>query len=255
MRRKIIAGNWKMHKTIAEAVAFIEVLGKNFPRQIDIEAWIAPPFTALEASASLVKELGLHIPIGGQNMHEAAHGAFTGEISGTMLKEVGCSFCILGHSERRHLFYETDQLINAKVRRALEIGLTPILCIGEKEQERERGEYMGVMELQLAAGLAGIETSLLQRVVIAYEPVWAIGTGKTATPEIAQETHRRIRLFLAKRWGESMGKQLSILYGGSVKKENIEALLGQPDIDGALIGGASLEAEQFIEIIKKVAKQ
>lgn len=243
-----------MHKTIAEAVAFFHALKSEFPREKGAEVWIAPPFTTIQACAALTKELGLHVAIGGQNMHEAVNGAFTGEISGTMLKEAGASFCILGHSERREFFHETDQKINAKIRRALEAGLTPILCVGEKEAQRMSGDYMGVIEIQLAAGLAGVDTNQLKRLVIAYEPVWAIGTGKTATPEIAQETHRRMREFIAKRWGESIAGLLPILYGGSVKSDNIALLLSEPDIDGALIGGASLEAKHFLEIINKAPK-
>ncbi len=243
-----------MHKTIAESIAFFQTLKSELSGQTTVQIWVAPPFTAISACATAVKELGLPVSIGGQNMHEATHGAFTGEISGGMLKEAGSSFCIIGHSERREIFHETDQKTGSKVRRALESGLTPILCVGEKEAQRESGEYMGVIELQLAAGLTGVETSQLKRLVIAYEPVWAIGTGKTATAEIAQETHRQIRQFIAKRWGDSIAIQLPILYGGSVKSDNIVTLFEGPDIDGALIGGASLEAKSFAEIINKVTK-
>ncbi len=254
MRKKIIAGNWKMHKTIAEALDFFQKIQVQLPKQLSTEIWIAPPFTALHACAVFVKQHGLQVGIGGQTMHEAVQGAFTGEVSGEMLKEAGAMFCILGHSERRTIFHETDGCINAKVRRALEVGLVPLLCIGEKEAEREKGDYMNLLELQLAAGLAGVETAHLKRLVIAYEPVWAIGTGKTATPQLAQETHRRIRSFIAKRWGESIAGSLPLLYGGSVKPENIAELLGQPDIDGALIGGAALEVKTFVTILNTIAK-
>lgn len=243
-----------MHKTIAEAGVFLRGIQGHVPSRPGMEIWIAPPFTALHACMAFVKQHDLRVVIGGQTMHEAAQGAFTGEISGMMLRETGASFCILGHSERRALFHETDGIINAKVRRALETELTPLLCIGEKEAERESGDYMNLLELQLASGLAGIETAHLKRLVIAYEPVWAIGTGRTATPEVAQETHKKIRGFIARRWGESIAGSLPILYGGSVKPDNIAELLDQPDIDGALIGGAALEVRTFVAILNNVEK-
>ncbi len=254
MRKKIIAANWKMHKTIAETVDFLHRMKGHLPQASNFEAWVAPPFTSLHAAAETVKKENLPILIGGQNMHEASQGAFTGEISSAMLKDAGANFCIVGHSERRHLFHETDEQIAAKVRKGLEAGLTILLCVGEHEAERDSGEYMNLIELQLASGLAGVATSHFKKLVIAYEPVWAIGTGKTATPEIAQETQRKIREFLGKRWGESLANTLSILYGGSVNSANAAELASQPDIDGVLIGGASLEAKTFLEILNKVVK-
>jgi triosephosphate isomerase (TIM) len=254
MRKKIIAGNWKMHKTIAEAIAFLHGVQEPIRDRSDIDIWIAPPFTAIHASAMFVKQHGLKIRIGGQTMHEAVQGAFTGEVSGAMLKEAGASFCILGHSERRHLFHETDAAIHAKIARAFETEITPLLCIGEKEHEREQGDYMNLLEMQLASALADRKTNDLKNLVVAYEPVWAIGTGKTATSDIAQETHWQIRDFIAKRWGRELAQSLRILYGGSVKPDNIGELLDQPDIDGALIGGAALDAKTFVSILNNVAK-
>jgi len=243
-----------MHKTIAEATVFFHTLKEEFPKKSEALVWIAPPFTAIHSCATLVKELGLSIAIGGQTMHQATQGAFTGEISGAMLQEAGASFCLLGHSERRELFHETDATVNAKVRRALELNLIPVLCIGEKDSQRANGEYMHVVEQQLAAGLTGVESRFFKHLVIAYEPIWAIGTGNIATPEIAQEMHQGIRSFVAKRWGNSIAKQLPIIYGGSVKSDHIDALLKQPDIDGVLIGGAALDPKHFAEIINKASK-
>jgi triosephosphate isomerase len=233
MRKKIIAANWKMHKTVEQTTDFLrELASHDFPG----EAWVAPPFTSLHIAAEFVRSRGIKIQIGGQNMHEASHGAFTGEISGSMLKEAGATFCIIGHSERRNLFHESDHQINAKLRSAFAAGLTPIFCIGEHEAARDSGEFMEQIELQISA----------------YEPVWAIGTGKAATPQIAQETHRRIRSYIAKRWGDSIADTLPLLYGGSANEANAGHLLSESDIDGLLIGGASLEVKTFLAILSQV---
>lgn len=250
MRKKIIAANWKMHKTVAQTTAFLQEFQATKPSPYEI--WVAPPFTSLFAAAEFIKSHKMTLRLGGQNMHESAQGAFTGEVSGAMLKEAGATFCIIGHSERRSLFHETDDRIHAKVKRALEVGLTPLLCIGEQEAARDSGEYMEHLELQLASALEGLDPSHLKHLCLAYEPVWAIGTGRAATPQIAQETQLAIRTFISKKWGAPLAAALPILYGGSVNVENASSLLAQPDIDGALIGGASLEAKSFLDLLRRV---
>lgn len=232
---KIIAGNWKMYKTIGESVQFLKTL---IPLVSNASAtvMIAPSFTAIAECSKIVR--GTNLLIGGQNMSDSEEGAFTGEISARMLKDAGASFVILGHSERRQIFGETDALIHRKLSRAIADGLPAILCIGETQQERDQGHSETVLKKQLDACLKSL---VLKNVMIAYEPVWAIGTGKTATPEMAQEMHKKIRAHV--------GERLPILYGGSVKPANIDSLLIQPDIDGALIGGASLEVEAFAKMV------
>lgn len=247
MRKKIIAANWKMHKTIGETEKFLKELSS---RDLPHEAWIAPPFTSIHAAVAIAASAKGKIHIGGQNMHSALSGAFTGEISGPMLKEAGASFCILGHSERRNLFHENDAQINAKLKSAFHVGLMPLFCVGENLSARESGEFMAQIELQLSSGLSGIEASQFDRLAIAYEPVWAIGTGKAATAQIAQETHKMIRDYMGKKWGEGIAKALPILYGGSVNAANAKQLLSEPDIDGLLIGGASLEVKSYVEILR-----
>ena len=239
-RPVIIAGNWKMHKTIGEATQFIEAL-KNRVENSTCRIYIAPPFTAISACAKAAK--GTPIVIGAQNMSDVDEGAYTGEISGCMLKEAGAQFVILGHSERRLHFGETDEHIHHKLKRAILEEIPAILCIGESEKDREKGHFEKVLIKQLDGCLAGLTQDELENVVVAYEPVWAIGTGKTATPKIAQETHAIIRKYV--------GENTPILYGGSVKPSNIETLLNQPDIDGALIGGASLDVEAFTTMVQR----
>lgn len=241
-RIPIIAGNWKMYKTTEEARAFIGSLASHVGPERRV--LLGVPFTALEGAVQAAR--GSRIEIGAQNMHDMVEGAFTGEISARMLKTSGVSFVILGHSERRQLFGETNAFIHRKVVRALQKGLLPILCIGELLQERESGKHLDVLKLQLEDCLHGVNA---EQVVIAYEPVWAIGTGKTATPEVAQEVHAFIRAWLGQKYGSSSARKISILYGGSVKPDNIGALMGQDDIDGVLVGGASLEVEAFVKII------
>ncbi len=238
-RTPIIAANWKMYKTGAEAQEFLtQIKGKIAS---SVKVFIAPSFTALPVMTS--KE----VVLGAQNMHEAEEGAFTGEISARMLKDAGARFVILGHSERRRLFHESDGLIHQKLKKAISSGLLPILCVGETLEARESKKTFDVLSTQLKTALAGISPS---EIVLAYEPVWAIGTGKTATPEIAQEAHLFCRGFLQKLWGEDHAAKTPILYGGSVTPETASALAKQPDIDGALVGGASLDVAKFIQIIQ-----
>jgi triosephosphate isomerase len=247
MRLPLMAGNWKMHKTVAEAVDLVEALLAGVGDAHDREVVICPPFTALYPLAPLLSDSS--IQLGAQNMYGASQGAFTGEISPVMLLELNCRYVILGHSERRQVFGEDDALINAKVKVAIELGLRPILCIGETKQQRDAGQAEETTLGQLRAGLGGLAAERLRDVVIAYEPVWAIGTGATATPADAQAMHAAIRAALAEHYGQGLADTIRILYGGSVKPDNIDLLMGQTDIDGALVGGASLQAESFLRIV------
>jgi triosephosphate isomerase len=245
-REVVIAGNWKMYKTIEEAQSFIYELmamGTNPTSSI----YIAVPFTALSAASTAAK--GSSIRVGAQNMHDATEGAYTGEISGKMLLDAGAQFVILGHSERRHLFGETNEFINRKVKAALKLGIRPILCIGETLQEREENKTENVLQNQLESCLSGISENELRKILIAYEPVWAIGTGRTASSEQAEEMHRFCRGLLSSKWGGEAAESISILYGGSVKPENTRALMEQKNIDGVLVGGASLTVDSFNKII------
>jgi triosephosphate isomerase len=241
-----IVGNWKMYKTAAAAREFIAAL-QPLIAPVCARVCLAVPFTALEAAVAAAKGTGIRI--GAQNMHDQNEGAFTGEISACMLQESGVSFVLLGHSERRQYFAETNSFIHRKVQRALEARLIPILCIGEQFQERERGDQKKVLQMQLEECLQEIFPDEASRIIIAYEPVWAIGTGKTATPGIAQEMHQFIRNWLGKRFGSESAGKMSLLYGGSVKPDNIAELMVQTDIDGALVGGASLNVESFAQIV------
>ncbi len=240
-RNPIIAANWKMYKTGVEAETFIRALKKDLPNP-SCQVFIAPPFTALP----LISRSEPYV-IGAQNMHEAEEGAYTGEISATMLKDAGARFVILGHSERRRLFHETDERIHLKLKQALTHHLLPILCVGETLEKRQEGKTFDVLAAQLKTALGNIPPGDL---VIAYEPVWAIGTGKTATPEIAQEAHRFCRGVIEEVWGKKISEKTPILYGGSVTPETASGLALQPDIDGALVGGASLDVTKFIKIIQ-----
>lgn len=250
-RVPLLAGNWKMHGTQAETRALAGALARSVGDVQDREVLIAPPFTSLGAARESIA--GTRIRLGAQNVHSEAKGAFTGEISAAMLIEAGCTHVIIGHSERRQLFGETDSGVNARTRAALAFGLVPIICVGETLAEREAGQTAAVVDRQVRAGLAGIDASTLARVVVAYEPVWAIGTGRTATPAQAQEVHAQIRTLLAELGGVPAAAAIRILYGGSVKPENIDALMAEPDIDGALVGGASLDAVQFTRIVHFVS--
>ncbi len=241
-RGKTVAGNWKMHKTVAETRTFMDALAPMIEGK-KTRVMVAPPFTALEAAAAS------GVMVGGQNMCEHATGPYTGEISSEMLREVGAKFVIIGHSERRHCFHEKDVSLRAKVKMALATDLIPIFCIGETDEQRERGDTKGVLTHQLEEGLKGIGKDEVGPLILAYEPVWAIGTGKTATPELAEEVHAFSRRWIEGRFGLEIAENLYILYGGSVKPANTKALLGQPNIDGALVGGASLDVGLFGEII------
>jgi triosephosphate isomerase len=244
-RKSIIAGNWKMNKTVAEAVALVKELRDLVADVSDREIIVCPPFTAL----SSVKEeiFTSNICVGAQNIYFEEKGAFTGEISPLMLKEL-CSHVIIGHSERRAYFNETNESVNKKIKTALKSGLTPIVCVGEKLEERESGKTNDVVKDHIENGLNGLSKKDILKVVIAYEPVWAIGTGKTATPEQAEEVHVFIRGLLEKMFDKATSSKIRILYGGSVKPDNAADFFNQSDIDGALVGGASLKAKPFIEI-------
>jgi triosephosphate isomerase len=247
-RIPMLAGNWKMHGAKREAVALADALAAAVGKTPGREVLVAPPFTALEAVAAAIA--GTDIRLAGQNLHWEPKGAFTGEIAASMLREAACTHVIVGHSERRQFFGDTDETVNKRTRAALAAGLVPIVCVGETLQEREADATTQVVERQVATGLAGVEAAALTGCIVAYEPVWAIGTGKTATPAQAEEVHRTIRRRLATLADPATADRIRILYGGSVKPDNIDALMAEPDIDGALVGGASLVAEQFIRIVR-----
>ncbi len=247
MRLPVIAGNWKMHKTIAEAVEFVERLKPRVVRAEDCEVVVAPPFTALRAVAEAAR--GSRIRVAAQDAHWEKHGAHTGDVSPPMLVDAGCTHVILGHSERRADHGETDEQVNRKLKAAIAAGLAPIVCVGETLAQREAGETRQVLERQLRNGLTGLTPQEFSHIIIAYEPVWAIGTGRTATPEMAAESHRYLRELARLSLGEASASQLRILYGGSVKPENIGALMAQEEIDGALVGGASLDIESFWSLV------
>jgi len=247
MRRPVIAGNWKMYKTQAEARAYFSVFAPLVQGSTHCDIIVAPPFTALAASVEAVK--GTMISIAAQNMHGKPEGAFTGEISAVMLVEVGCRGVIIAHSERRQFFGETDETANIKVKAALAAGLTPILCVGELLAQREAGKTEEVLERQFSGGVAALTGAEFSRIILAYEPVWAIGTGRTATPEMAADAHRFLRQQAAVGFTPERAAALRILYGGSVKPDNIKGLMAQVEIDGALVGGASLNPEAFASIV------
>jgi triosephosphate isomerase len=247
MRKPVIAGNWKMYKTIAEAVDFIEKIKPVAAQAAHCQVIVAPPFTALAAAAAAAK--GSRVSVAAQNCHWDKEGAHTGDISTLMLRDAGCTHVIIGHSERRHDCGETNAQVNKKVKTALAAGLTPIVCVGETLPEREKGETEKVLECQFMGGLAALTPADFSRIMIAYEPVWAIGTGRTATPEMAAEAHRFLRGLARQQFGESEAGGVRILYGGSVKPDNIGALMAQEEIDGALIGGASLKVDSFAALV------
>jgi len=248
IRKYLIAGNWKMNKTAAEGVDLIREISAGVGQKMEVGVVVCPPFTALESAAKVVENSS--IQLGAQNMHPKGEGAYTGEISPIMLRSLFCTYVILGHSERREYFAETDAFINEKVLAALDSNLKPILCVGETLEQRESGDTMNVIRTQLEGGLAGVDNEAAESVVIAYEPVWAIGTGKTATPEMAQEVHSAIRVYLAERFNAGVAGKIRILYGGSMKPNNASELLDQADIDGGLIGGAALQAKSFLELVE-----
>ena len=247
MRKKLIAGNWKMYKTDPEAHALASAIKDGLEGSDKADVLLCPPFTSLKTVVEAV--IGAPISVGGQNMGWKVEGAITGEVSGSMLLTIGCDYVILGHSERREFFSEMDQFIGRKCQLALTLGLKPIVCVGEKLEDREAGKTEEVIRTQVSAFSAEVDTNLVKEIVIAYEPVWAIGTGKTATPEMAVEVHKLIRSIWAEKYGTGIAENLRILYGGSVKPESSDSLLGEEEIDGALIGGASLSEEKFLKII------
>jgi triosephosphate isomerase len=247
MRKPLIAGNWKLNKTVAEAVAFAKEVKAGIEGVSDVEVLICPVFTSLCALNNETK--GSQIKLGGQNLFWETKGAFTGEVSAPLLKDVGCSFVLVGHSERRQYFGETNETVNKKTKAAFAAGLIPVVCVGETLEERESDKTFAVLEKQVKEGLAGLEGAAAETVVVAYEPVWAIGTGKTATADQAQEVHSFIRKILSQMFKDASDK-IRILYGGSVKPDNISELMKKPDIDGGLIGGASLEAGSFVKLVK-----
>jgi len=245
-RRPLVAGNWKMHRTGPEAVELIHQLRDGYTAG-RAEVMVAPPFTALEAASRALDGSG--IALGAQNVHWEAQGAFTGEISAGMLKAVGCTYVIVGHSERRQLFGETDSSVSKKARAVLHAGMRAVVCIGETLAERDAGRTLEVCATQLRGSLAGVAVEEIAHVVLAYEPVWAIGTGRNATPAQAQEVHAHVREQLVGLFGRPVGAAVRILYGGSVKADNAAELLGEADVDGALVGGASLKAQEFLAIV------
>lgn len=247
MRTPIMAGNWKMYKTVDEAVDLVKGLLAGLGALTEREALVCPPYTALYALRPLL--VGTKLALGAQDLHHEPQGAFTGAIAAGMLCDVGCRYVIIGHSERRQYFGETDASVNRKIRAALAAGLSPIVCVGELKSERDSGQAEAVVARQITGGLTGLSAAEAARLVIAYEPVWAIGTGDTATPADAQAMHAAIRTMLGNQFGSATADALRIQYGGSVKPDNIDELMAQPDIDGALVGGASLKADSFLRII------
>jgi triosephosphate isomerase len=247
-RLPFMAGNWKMNKTVGEALDLVRELKASLSGVQGVEVAVAPPYTALYA---VHKELvGSSIHLAAQNLYWEEKGAFTGEVSPLMLKEIGCHYVVIGHSERRQFFGETDETVNRRIKAALAQSLKVIFCIGETLKEREEGKTFSVIERQVDGGLRGLGEREMKNMVIAYEPVWAIGTGKTATPEQAEEVHRFIRGRLEKLYSRGVSEEIRIQYGGSVTPENVQRLMNQPNIDGALVGGASLKAESFSKIVR-----
>ena len=246
-RKPLIAGNWKMFKTGREAAETAEKLVALVKGSDHAEVMIAPPFTALSQVSAVVA--GTNVALGAQNLYWEAEGAFTGEISTGMLQAAGCTHVIIGHSERRQFFGETDGSVNKKIRAAVAAGLVPVLCVGESENERDAGKTFSVLDKQVKIGLEGLSLEDAAALVIAYEPIWAIGTGKTATQEQAQEVHRYLREWIENSYTAALAESTRILYGGSVKPDNVTSLMAQPDVDGALVGGASLDAETFSKIV------
>ena len=247
-RKPVIAGNWKMYKTQAEVIGTIEDLRALVEGYAEVEVVVCPTFTSLPAAANALR--GSSIGLGAQNVHWEEEGAFTGEISTEMLLDVGCQYAIIGHSERRQHFSESDEMISRKLQKLIQTPLTPILCVGETLEEREAERVEEVVLGQLERSLAGLTVESVFRIIIAYEPVWAIGTGRTATPEVAEEVHAMIRDWLSKTYSEDLAGGIRILYGGSVKPGNVAELMAQPDIDGALVGGASLDSQSFSQLVK-----
>jgi triosephosphate isomerase len=252
MRTPLLAANWKMYKTIADAVAFVRALAPHAASMEGRDVLVAPPFTALAATAEAAR--GSRVAVAAQDVYFEREGAFTGEISAGMIKDAGATHAVIGHSERRRLFGDTDDWVNRKTHAAIAAGLVPIVCVGETLQEREQGETLAVLDRQIKAGLDSLTMEQVGSIVVAYEPVWAIGTGKNATPVEADEAHRHIRGRLRQWFGGAAADACRVLYGGSVKPDNISDLIALPDVDGALIGGASLDVRTFVEICARSLK-
>ena len=248
MRKPLIAGNWKMNKTVNEAIELVNNLKRELIDLEEVDVVVCPVYTALTEISDIL--IGSNIKLGAQNVYWEEKGAFTGEVSPSMLKDVGCYYVIIGHSERRKYFFETDETVNKKIKAAQSAGLMPIFCIGETLEEREETKTIDIVQKQLSGGLKDLKGQDILKLVIAYEPVWAIGTGKTATPEQAQEVHGFIRNWLSDKYSSEVSSNVRILYGGSVKPSNTKELMQQADIDGALVGGASLESASFVDIVK-----
>lgn len=247
-RRPIMAGNWKMNMLVSEAEVLVKGLKSGLDGTEEVDVVVAPPFPSLYPVGKALS--GSPIALAGQNLHWEASGAYTGEVSAEMLLDVGCKYVIIGHSERRQYFGETDETVNRRVKAALSAGLDPIVCVGEVLEERKSGRTWEVVGRQTREGLKGISKGGAERLVLAYEPVWAIGTGETATPQQAQEVHAKIRGLIGELYEEGIAQGLRIQYGGSVKPDNVRGLMDQPDVDGALVGGASLKVESFLGIVK-----
>lgn len=252
MRKPIIAGNWKMNKTVDESIELVNAIKRDTYDIESVEIILCPPFTSLSDVSEML--LDTNIGLGAQDCYWENSGAYTGEIAPQMLKSVGCKYVIIGHSERRAMFGETNEAVNKKVLAVIKEGLNPIMCVGEKLKEREKNQTFDVVKDHVENGLRNVKKEDMRNVVIAYEPVWAIGTGRNATPGQAEEVHKFIRHLLVKMYDKSVAEGVRIQYGGSVNPENIEGIINENDVDGALVGGASLKAESFIEIVRKSAK-
>lgn len=250
MRNKIVAGNWKMHKNAVETRQLLNELIDNLPNDVEAQIIVAPTFVNLNLAVNVLENS--NIAVAAQNMHQSEAGAFTGEISASMLTNIGVKTIILGHSERRAYFHETDALLAEKVNTALKHDMTVIFCFGEELKDRQDNQHFNVVENQLRDGLFHVENSAWEKIILAYEPVWAIGTGETATPEQAQEMHEFIRETIRKHYGSDIAEDVSILYGGSVKPENAKEIFSKPDVDGGLIGGAALKADDFSKIVEAI---
>lgn len=255
MRKYLMAGNWKMNKTMSEAIVLTQQLCNQYNRKWDnVDIVVCPPAIDIKSVYIVIDFDKTKIAVGAQNVHWEESGAFTGEISIPMIKEAGCEFCIVGHSERREMFNETDTSVNLKVKALIEADIAPIVCVGESLSMRDSGDYVGFIVAQVRAALAGLDEADMKKVVIAYEPIWAIGTGRTATPEQAEEVCAAIRATIADMFGKGVADACRVLYGGSMNVGNVESLLAQPDIDGGLIGGAALQSDSFRQLIEAASE-
>jgi len=255
MRKYLMAGNWKMNKTMSEAIVLTQQLCNQYNRKWDnVDIVVCPPAIDIKSVYTVIDFDKTKIAVGAQNVHWEESGAFTGEISIPMIKEAGCEFCIVGHSERREMFNETDTSVNLKVKALIEADIAPIVCVGESLSMRDSGDYVGFIVAQVRAALAGLDEADMKKVVIAYEPIWAIGTGRTATPEQAEEVCAAIRATIADMFGKGVADACRVLYGGSMSVGNVESLLAQPDIDGGLIGGAALQSDSFRQLIEAASE-